>query len=309
MLSEAQGVSLQITSGVRVRTMYYNLYLGGKALVERENVGFDLTKFDLCPSFIKDLTAKGVDLCMADSHTGNHREDDFIPLETIRRFLAIDAKPITIVHPSEFAENISDSDDAPSKMDEVTLIGRSKLQNSGAEFPSAKELKDFFDFHWVVAHVTPSRTCKLISVLSKARASCDAIREREVAKDMAYAKLEGKCNEALYDIEKNPFVLDMRSEIKNLQGQVDKLHSEYSRLFLEEKKWVNYEQTLSVLRLKIEATRFVCSDEMGLLVARLVKVAMFHVKCTAFEKVADLKEPFILENILGYRPSSRKEFD
>ncbi|GJX49239.1 hypothetical protein Tco_0276084 [Tanacetum coccineum] len=66
--------------------MYHNLYLGGKALVERENVGFDLTKSDLCPSFVKDLTAKVVGLRVADSHTGNQHENDFTPLETIQRF-------------------------------------------------------------------------------------------------------------------------------------------------------------------------------------------------------------------------------
>ncbi|GJX81633.1 hypothetical protein Tco_0331114 [Tanacetum coccineum] len=60
--------------------VYYDLYFGGKALVERENVGFDLTKSELCPSFIEEHTAKGVGLCMTDSHTGNHREDDFTPL-------------------------------------------------------------------------------------------------------------------------------------------------------------------------------------------------------------------------------------
>ncbi|GJR09790.1 putative reverse transcriptase domain-containing protein [Tanacetum coccineum] len=60
-----------------------------KALVERENVGFDLTKSDICPSFVKDHTTKGMGLRMVDSHTGNHREHDFTPLETIRRFLGI----------------------------------------------------------------------------------------------------------------------------------------------------------------------------------------------------------------------------
>ncbi|GJT24219.1 hypothetical protein Tco_0894156 [Tanacetum coccineum] len=69
--------------------MYHDLCLGGKALAERENVGFDFTKSDLCHSFIKDLTLKGVGLRVVDSHTGNHREDDFTPLETIRRFLGI----------------------------------------------------------------------------------------------------------------------------------------------------------------------------------------------------------------------------
>ncbi|GKF01399.1 hypothetical protein Tco_0028322, partial [Tanacetum coccineum] len=92
-LSEAQVVSLRITSGVRVREIsrivYHNLYLGRKTLVERENMGFDLTKSDLCPSFIEDLTAKGVGLRVADSLTGNHRKDGFTPLETIQRFLGV----------------------------------------------------------------------------------------------------------------------------------------------------------------------------------------------------------------------------
>ncbi|GJR30589.1 hypothetical protein Tco_1106821 [Tanacetum coccineum] len=44
MLSEAQGVSLRITSDVRVRTVYHDLYFGEKALAGRENVGFDLAR-------------------------------------------------------------------------------------------------------------------------------------------------------------------------------------------------------------------------------------------------------------------------
>ncbi|GKC38857.1 hypothetical protein Tco_1051241 [Tanacetum coccineum] len=57
--------------------MYHDLYLGGKALVERENVGFDLTKSNLCLSFIEDLTVKDVGLRVAYSHTSNYREDGF----------------------------------------------------------------------------------------------------------------------------------------------------------------------------------------------------------------------------------------
>ncbi|GJV44846.1 hypothetical protein Tco_1429382 [Tanacetum coccineum] len=34
-------------------------------------------------------SSKGVGLRVADSHTGNHSEDDFTPLETIRRLLVV----------------------------------------------------------------------------------------------------------------------------------------------------------------------------------------------------------------------------
>nr|GEZ61240.1 hypothetical protein [Tanacetum cinerariifolium] len=57
---------------------------------EEENVCFDLVRCDLCPSSIKEGTAKGVDLRVVNSYTGNHHEDDFTPLETIRRFVGIE---------------------------------------------------------------------------------------------------------------------------------------------------------------------------------------------------------------------------
>ncbi|GKD75128.1 hypothetical protein Tco_1333410, partial [Tanacetum coccineum] len=58
-----------VMGGSSPMLVYHDLYLGGKSLVERNNVGFDVTKSDLCPSFIEDHTAKGVGLHVADSHT------------------------------------------------------------------------------------------------------------------------------------------------------------------------------------------------------------------------------------------------
>ncbi|GKC80280.1 hypothetical protein Tco_1131054, partial [Tanacetum coccineum] len=174
-----------------------------------------------------------------------------------------------------------------------------------------------------------------------------AIREREIKKEKAYAKLEKKCNEALQDLDKNPLVSDMHAEIKTLQSQVSGLHNEYSRLVLEEKKWVNYEQTLSIIHAKVEgleskrerlknsetqllqefdslrqdraavvtkiipdaAMKLVHSDEMGVLVARLVKASIIHGRCVAFEEVAELKEPFVLEKLPDYRLFSKEEYD
>nr|GEV98218.1 hypothetical protein [Tanacetum cinerariifolium] len=168
----------------------------------------------------------------------------------------------------------------------------------------------------VLDNVMNKRTREIMSTLMKAMASCDAIREREREKDKAYAELEIKCNDALQDLEWNPLILDMRAEIETLQGKVGRLLGEYSRLVLEEKKRVNYKQTLAILRSKFKAKfvpyvamKLVCSDKMGFLVARLANEALFHGKCLALEKVAALKEPFELEKMPGYRPLSKKEFD
>ncbi|GJT60570.1 putative RNA-directed DNA polymerase, eukaryota, reverse transcriptase zinc-binding domain protein [Tanacetum coccineum] len=78
MLSEAQRVSLRITYDVRRNWLEKGI---AHKLVIME-VFHDLRASSK-------TTAKGVGLCVASSHTGNHREDDFMLLETIRRFLGI----------------------------------------------------------------------------------------------------------------------------------------------------------------------------------------------------------------------------
>ncbi|GJT64122.1 hypothetical protein Tco_1015602 [Tanacetum coccineum] len=142
----------------------------------------------------------------------------------------------------------------------------------------------------------------------------------EIKRDKAYAELEKKCNEALQDLDKNPLVSDMRSEIKTLQGRVNGLYNEYGMLLLKERKWANYEQTLSILYAKVKGLesererlkaseiqvlqeidslrqdkaaivskvvpnatmKLVHSDEMGVLVSRLVREAIIHGRCATF---------------------------
>ncbi|GKA17881.1 hypothetical protein Tco_0697718 [Tanacetum coccineum] len=216
--------------------------------------------------------------------------------------LTIDAEPLTDVYPSEFAENIGDSDDAPSEQDEkIRKVSPQARKVAGdASDPldvdcdpdiheiSLEKLCEIHDKaymrHAVLDNMLNNRTRKLMSTLSKDRDSCDVIWERE--------------------------------------RQVDRLHDEYSRLVLKEKKWVKYEKTLSILCSKVEAERERLKssetqllDEMGLLVARLVKAAMFHGRCTDFEEVYNFqrgsffKKSLDLEKISGYRSSSKKEFD
>ncbi|GJV64917.1 hypothetical protein Tco_1475745 [Tanacetum coccineum] len=57
------------------------------------------------------------------------------------------------------------------------------------------------------------------------------------------------------------------------------------------------------------AIDLVRNDEMGLFVARLVKTDLVYGRCTAFEEVVTLKEPFELEKMHGYCPFLKNEFD
>ncbi|GJU86557.1 reverse transcriptase domain-containing protein [Tanacetum coccineum] len=121
----------------------------------------------------------------------------------------------------------------------------------------------------------------------------------------------------IHGFGQNPLVLDIRVEIKTLQGQVEKLHeSEKERLKGSETQLLQeidkLRQGRATLVTKViphMETKLIRSDEVGLLVARLVKVAIFHGRYTAFKEVATLKEPFTLEKMPGYRSSFEKEFN
>ncbi|GKE15462.1 hypothetical protein Tco_1423039, partial [Tanacetum coccineum] len=166
----------------------------------------------------------------------------------------------------------------------------------------------------ILDNMLNSKTKELISALHKAMASCDAIRDREVKRDKAYVELEKKCNKALQDLDKNHLVSDTRSEIETLEVQVNGLHNEYGRLLIEERKWeidrLRQDRAAVVSKVVPDAAmKLVYGDEMGVLVARLVRAAIIHGRCTAFEEIAKLKEPFVLEKMPGYRMSSKDEYD
>ncbi|GKA37192.1 hypothetical protein Tco_0723757, partial [Tanacetum coccineum] len=42
---------------------------------------------------------------------------------------------------------------------------------------------------------------------------------------------------------------------------------------------------------------------------RLQSASIMHGRCAAFEEVAKLKEPFVIEKKVGYHPSSKQEYD
>nr|GEZ16526.1 hypothetical protein [Tanacetum cinerariifolium] len=68
--------------------------------------------------------------------------------------LMINVEPISTMHPLDMAENILDSRNTSSEEGGLSLIGPD-VPSYLEVFPSAKELKDATDCHWVVAYVTP----------------------------------------------------------------------------------------------------------------------------------------------------------
>ncbi|GJY88721.1 hypothetical protein Tco_0503349 [Tanacetum coccineum] len=57
------------------------------------------------------------------------------------------------------------------------------------------------------------------------------------------------------------------------------------------------------------AMKLVYSNDLGVLIAKLVRSSIIYGRCQAFKEVAAMKEPFILEKMSGYRPLSKEEYD
>ncbi|GJZ67780.1 hypothetical protein Tco_0631020 [Tanacetum coccineum] len=96
-------------------------------------------------------------------------------------------------------------------------------------------------------------------------------------KDMDYAELERKCNEAFQNLEKNTLVSDMYAEIKALQGQVDGLHKIDS---LKQDRAAVVSKVIPDVAMKL-----VRSDDLGVLIAKLVRSSIIYGRCQAFEEV------------------------
>ncbi|GJX14299.1 hypothetical protein Tco_0206057 [Tanacetum coccineum] len=55
--------------------------------------------------------------------------------------------------------------------------------------------------------------------------------------------------------------------------------------------------------------KLVHSDDLHVLIAKLVRSSIIYDRCQAFKEVVAMKEPFVLEKMAGYRPSSKEEYD
>ncbi|GJX99557.1 hypothetical protein Tco_0356576 [Tanacetum coccineum] len=188
------------------------------------------------------------------------------------------------------------------------------------------------------------RAQELLKVVEQMKGECEVLKEREKAREKECEELRAKCEAAMTEFEKNTAVVVLRDKIVALLGEVKEHKASLERMLLESKKWANYQVSLSTLeskvasleaeKTKLEATeaslrqelenaRFdrvevvlkvvpyvamelVQSDDMGKLVAKLVSYAIFYERCHAFEEVANMKEPFDLTKVKGYRPSYKQ---
>ncbi|GJT06274.1 hypothetical protein Tco_0840736 [Tanacetum coccineum] len=149
----------------------------------------------------------------------------------------------------------------------------------------------------------------------------------------------------MMDFDNNLAVVALCEKISTLSSEAKEHKANLERMMLESKKWEGYQVSLLTLESKVAsieaekarleadeaslcrevddlkrdrmevvskvvpyiAMELVHSDELGMLVGKLVSSAVFYGRCAAFEEVAEMKEPFSLTKVKCYRPSYKKE--
>ncbi|GJT54851.1 hypothetical protein Tco_0989905 [Tanacetum coccineum] len=184
-----------------------------------------------------------------------------------------------------------------------------------------------------------------IDVIENQRGEFDVMKDKERAREEECKEMRAKCKAAMTEFEKNPNVVALRKKISTLSTKVKEYKVSLDRMMLESQKWAWYQQSLSTLELKVTsleaekarlkavevslqkkveelkqdkrevvskvvpyvAMDLVHSDDMGSLVGRLVSFAILYGRCRAYKQVADMKEPFDLSKVKGYRSSYKKD--
>ncbi|GJX38605.1 hypothetical protein Tco_0251908 [Tanacetum coccineum] len=340
MLSEAQGVSLRITSSVRVRTVYHDLYLGMKALVKRENVGFDLTKSDLCPSFIKALTAKGSSIVHAEypqllleqnkwdsksykdklplnieenpmfQHLGRYPTSVCVFRDPILFFVGL--KPLwqygqqrPAILNSIYAENEEDlsflpKEPSPSFGTGSPSVSMNTEPPSVDSEPILKLVEDKANFE---NNPKPERKLALGSLSSR-----DTRAKTSSSKDDPTFLTVSNDDEGLPDVfELKDANACYQVSLSALDSKVASMEAEKARLeavevsLRKEVDDVRWDRMEVVSKVILYAdVELIHSDELGRLVGKLVSSAIFYGRCAAFEQASLIEASSLLSFLLAF---------
>ncbi|GJT21470.1 hypothetical protein Tco_0891407 [Tanacetum coccineum] len=197
----------------------------------------------------------------------------------------------------------------------------------------------------VVDNVVNRRSRKLLQVIEKLRGKFYVMKDMERAREEECKEMRAKFEAAMTEFEKNPTVVALREKLSTLSTKVKEHKVSLDIMMLESQKWAGYQQSLSTLESKVTsleaekarleavevslrkevdelkpdrrevvlkvvpyaAMKLVHSDDMGSLVGRLVSSAILYGRCRAYDQVDDMKDPFNLSKVKGYRSSYKKD--
>ncbi|GJT39937.1 zinc knuckle CX2CX4HX4C containing protein [Tanacetum coccineum] len=228
----------------------------------------------------------------------------------------------------QLVENTADSRGS-LVCEEMPVIGSSsvvermksrKCRMKGSTKPLVKPLRveTVVDCHLMISNVTPSAwrghldnqlDVELLDLHDRCymKGECEVLKERERARDRECEELR------LADFDSNHVVNVLRQKIKSLLDESQRL-AEKGKLEAVEALFCQEIEALKCNRAEVVskvvpyvAMELVHSNEMVVIVEKLMSFAIFYKSCAALEEVANMKEPFDLAKVKGYRPTYKKE--
>ncbi|GJZ55801.1 hypothetical protein Tco_0610994 [Tanacetum coccineum] len=134
------------------------------------------------------------------------------------------------------------------------------------------------------------------------KGECGVLKEKEKARDKDCEELKAKCEASMEDFDKNPVVM-----VVALEAEKGKLEAAKA-LPREKIKALKCDREEVVSKVvPYVAINLVHRDEMAMLVGRLVSSVVFYWRCVALKEAENMKEPFDLAKVKGYRPMDMKE--
>nr|GEW70571.1 hypothetical protein [Tanacetum cinerariifolium] len=185
------------------------------------------------------------------------------------------------------------------------------------------ELLDLHDHCYtrqaIVDNAVNRRSRKLLQVTKKLRGEFDVMKDMKRARKEECEELQAKCEAAMTEFEKNPTVESQKWTgyqqcLSTLESKVTSLEADYRRLEAVEvsirkevQELKQYRRELVSKVVSYATIELVHSDHMGSLVSKLMSSAILYGRCRDYEKVADMKEPFYMVKVKGYRSSYKKD--
>ncbi|GJV97862.1 hypothetical protein Tco_1549439 [Tanacetum coccineum] len=166
----------------------------------------------------------------------------------------------------------------------------------------------------VVDNAVNQRAQELLKVVEQMKGGCEVLKVKEKAKDKECDELKAKSETVMAHFNNNLVNAGYRESLTTLESKVTTLEAEKERLEAVEAALSQEVDAVKGDRVEVVSKvvpyisiELVHSDELGMLVGKLVSSTVFYGRFTAFEKVAEMKEPFDMSNVKGYRPSYQKE--
>nr|GEX52801.1 hypothetical protein [Tanacetum cinerariifolium] len=203
----------------------------------------------------------------------------------------LEAEPLDATNLKQLVENTVDSGGSPAH-ERMLVLGTSSISRRMMDIKTGG----------VILTIRPV-SCRRLT--DQMKGECHMLKERKKARDKECKELKAKCEAAMANFDNNPTVNVLRQKIKSLSRELWTLESKVVTLEAEKGRLEAVEATLCQEINVVKCDRV----EVVTKVVPYVAIKLVHNdEVVPFEEVADMKAPFDLAKVNGYRPSYKKAY-